>query len=77
MFKRHEGAFDPYTRHVASGGRDQRLLTLDGAQKTRQSWFLGACWAMNIALILLSAKMSGRFRPLDVSIFNTLNSAYH
>lgn len=27
MLKRHEGAFDPNTRHVASGGRDRRLLS--------------------------------------------------
>lgn len=40
MLKRHEGAFDPYTRHVASGGRDQRLLTLDGAQKHVKVGFL-------------------------------------
>lgn len=40
MLKRHEGAFDPNTRHVASGGRDRRLLTLDGAQKHVKVGFL-------------------------------------
>ncbi|AFR98864.1 hypothetical protein CNAG_05436 [Cryptococcus neoformans var. grubii H99] len=77
MLKWLEDAFDPYTRDIASGGRERRLLILDGAEPHTKVDFLEACWARNIVVILLPAKMSGRFQPLDVDFFNTLKAAYH
>ncbi|ADV20611.1 Hypothetical protein CGB_B8130W [Cryptococcus gattii WM276] len=77
MLKWLEEAFDPFTRDIASGGRQRRLLILDGAEPHTKVDFLEACWARNIVVLLLPAKMSGRFQPLDVDFFNTLKAAYH
>ncbi|EAL17424.1 hypothetical protein CNBM2280 [Cryptococcus deneoformans B-3501A] len=77
MLKWLEDAFDPYTRDIANSGRDRRLLIHDGAESHTKVDFLEACWARNIVVILLPAKMSGRFQPLDVDFFNTLKAAYH
>lgn len=77
MIKLLEDAFDPFTRDIASGCCERRLLILDGAEPHTKVDFLEACWARNIVVILLLAKMSGRFQPLDVDFFNTLEAAYH
>lgn len=77
MLKWLEDAFDPFTRDTASGRRDRRLLILDGAEPHTKVDFLEACWARNIVVLLLPAKMCGRFQPLDVDFFNTLKAAYH
>lgn len=77
MLKWLEDAFDPFTRDIANGGRDRRLFIHDGAESHTKVDFLEACWARNIVVIPLPAKMSGRFQPLDVDFFNTLKAAYH
>ena len=54
----------------------RRLLFLDGADAHIMVDFLEACWDRNIVVIIMPARLTDQFQPLDVDVFNHVKAAY-